>query len=232
MDNSEMLTAFFIGLLSALHCFGMCGGIVGALSLSLHPDKRQSDSKLFQYVMAYNTGRLLSYSLAGALVGMLGQTIVVFDPNLIGITFRVFAAIFLIILGLYVGGWIKQLALIEKIGQPIWRRLQPIGKQYLPVKSIKHAFLFGLVWGWLPCGLVYYALVLSLTQGSILNAAGFMLAFGLGTLTPMLLAGMFAGRLLTWQHSQLLRQINAGILIALGCIGMLLIFFPEMVFYK
>lgn len=227
-----MLTAFFIGLLSALHCFGMCGGIVGALSLSVHPDKRQTDGKLFQYVLAYNTGRLLSYSLAGVLVGIIGQSLITLAPEAVGILLRMFAAIFLIILGLYVGGWVKQLAIIEKIGQPIWRRLQPIGKQYLPIKRVKHAFFFGLVWGWLPCGLVYYALVLSLAQGSIINAAGFMLAFGLGTLVPMMLAGMFAGRLLTWRHSQTLRQINAGILIALGCVGMVLIFFPEMVFYK
>ena len=83
-----MELAFFIGLLSALHCFGMCGGVVGALTMSLRPETRQDTTALLQYTMAYNTGRILSYSLAGLVVGLVGQTVVTIIPDAGGLLLR------------------------------------------------------------------------------------------------------------------------------------------------
>jgi len=62
-----MLLAFLIGLASSLHCFGMCGGLVGAMTMSLEPRIRQNTPQLGLYTLAYNTGRILSYVVAGFL---------------------------------------------------------------------------------------------------------------------------------------------------------------------
>lgn len=222
-----MEIAFFIGLLSALHCFGMCGGIMGALTMGLHPDKRQDTTALLKFTLAYNIGRILSYSLAGIIVGFVGQTTVTLIPELGGMLLRPIFLIFVILLGFYVGGWLPKLALIEKLGQPIWKVLQPIGVKYLPIQKVRHAFLFGLIWGWLPCGLVYYALVMAFAQHGILESGLFMLAFGLGTFLPMLLAGVLVGKLVAIQRSKNLRTFNALVLILIGCIGLFMLLFPE-----
>ncbi len=222
-----MEIAFFIGLLSTLHCFGMCGGVVGVLTMSLPPDAREDTATLLKYTFAYNLGRLLSYSLAGVIVGLVGQTIITVIPDAGGMLLRPLFLIFVILLGFYIGGWLPKLALIEKLGQPIWKRLQPIGVKYLPVKKIQHAFMFGLIWGWLPCGLVYYALVMAFSQSGVLNAALFMMAFGLGTLFPMLFAGMLAGKLVAIQRSKNLKIFNASALILIGVLGLLMLLFPE-----
>ena len=227
VTHAIMEIAFFIGLLSALHCFGMCGGIVGALTMGLHPDKRQNTSALLQFTLAYNLGRIFSYTLAGLIVGLLGQTLVTLIPELGGMLLRPLFLIFIILLGFYVGGWLPKLALIEKLGQPIWKVLQPIGVKYLPIQRVQHAFLFGLIWGWLPCGLVYYALVMAFAQQSILESGVFMLFFGLGTFLPMLLAGLLAGRLVSIQRSKNLRTFNALVLILIGVLGLAFLLFPE-----
>jgi sulfite exporter TauE/SafE len=219
--------AFLIGLLSALHCFGMCGGIVGALTMSLHPDKRQGTISLLQYTLSYNLGRLLSYVLAGIIVGALGQAILSIIPDIGGMLLRPLLMVFVILLGFYIGGWLPRLSLIEKLGQPIWRILQPIGMKYLPVKKVHHAFIFGLIWGWLPCGLVYYALVMAFAQNGIIDSVLFMLFFGLGTLLPMLLAGVLAGKLVAIQKSKNIRKFNALALILIGVIGLLMLLLPE-----
>lgn len=222
-----MELAFFIGLLSALHCFGMCGGVVGALTMSLRPETRQDTTALLQYTMAYNTGRILSYSLAGLVVGLVGQTVVTIIPDAGGLLLRPLFLVFVILLGFYIGGWLPKLALIERLGQPIWNRLQPIGVKYLPVRNIHHAFMFGLIWGWLPCGLVYYALVMAFSQNSLVDATLFMFSFGLGTLFPMLLAGVLTGKLVAIQRSTKLRKFNAMALILIGVVGLWMLFFPE-----
>ncbi|MCK5918031.1 MAG: sulfite exporter TauE/SafE family protein [Cocleimonas sp.] len=223
-----MELAFLIGLLSALHCFGMCGGIVGALTMSLHPDKRQGTISLLQYTLAYNLGRLLSYVLAGLIVGVLGQAILSIIPDVGGMLLRPLLMIFVILLGFYIGGWLPRLSLIEKLGQPIWRILQPIGIKYLPVQKVHHAFMFGLIWGWLPCGLVYYALVMAFAQNGMLDSILFMLFFGLGTLSPMLFAGVLAGKLVAIQKSTNIRKFNALTLILIGVIGLLMYLLPEL----
>ena len=224
-----MTIPFLIGLLSAAHCFGMCGGIVGALSMSLQPEIRTSSSRLFYYSLAYNLGRLASYTTAGLLAGWLGNTLITILAPQHGLPLmRVIAALIVIFLGLYLGGWFPRLATIERLGAPVWRKLQPLGQRLLPVKSPGQAFLFGVVWGWLPCGLVYYALLLALSEGTATDAAIFMLMFGLGTLIPMLLASMLAGRLNHLRKSVIIQRISGGLLIVMGIVSLLLLYNPEL----
>jgi uncharacterized protein len=93
----------------------------------------------------------------------------------------------MIALGLYLAGWWPGLTALERLGGKLWIRIEPFGRRFLPVDHPLKALAAGLVWGWLPCGLVYSALAWSMTTGSAAQGALLMFFFGLGTL-PMLLA--------------------------------------------
>ncbi len=70
---AELLSAFLVGLLGGVHCVGMCGGIVGALAFGLPESLRQSLVKVLPFQLAYNVGRVVSYVIAGAIMGGLGM---------------------------------------------------------------------------------------------------------------------------------------------------------------
>ncbi len=187
------ISAFFVGLFSTVHCLGMCGGIIGALTFSLPEHIRNNRWHLIPYVSAYNVGRITSYCLAGALVGGLGDNILGLLPSYGHLVLQLFASILMIGIGLYLAGWFPAFIKIEHIGKPIWKRLEPISQKLIPVKNPAHAYLFGLVWGWLPCGLVYTALIWSATAGSAKDGALLMLAFGMGTLPAVMITGILTG---------------------------------------
>lgn len=216
-----MTIAFLIGLFSALHCFGMCGGLVGAMTMSLEPSIRKNTSQLGLYTLAYNTGRMTSYVMAGFLVGWFGQTLRDFLMPEEGIAvLRLLASLLIIAMGFYIAGWFPQFSRIEKIGTPLWRHLQPIGQRLLPVKNIWQAYLFGAIWGWLPCGLVYYILLISPAKDGAANAALFMFFFGLGTLLPMMAAGLLTGRLAPLRQSHKIRYLSGLVLIIMGLVSL------------
>lgn len=213
MPDSGFLALFLVGLLGGVHCVGMCGGIVGALSLggpsrwSLH--------------LAYNAGRILSYTLAGAAVGALGAAGMGLDGQLpIRIGLYLLANLMLIALGLYLLGLTQALAITEKAGQHLWRRLQPLTKRFLPVRSVAQAFPLGMLWGWLPCGLVYSALATALSSGSTSRGALAMLAFGLGTLPNLLLAGMLLARLNDFVRQPVVRTLAGLLVLGFGIYGL------------
>lgn len=212
------ISAFFVGLFSTVHCLGMCGGIIGALTFSLPEEIRNSRKRLIPYITAYNFGRLTSYSLAGALAGGLAGNLAVLSPAYGHLVLQLFASVLMIGMGLYIAGWFPALVKIEHIGKPIWKKLEPISQKLIPVKTPVHAYLFGLVWGWLPCGLVYTALIWSTTAGSAKDGALLMLAFGMGTLPAVMIAGILTGWLTRLIRASYIRPLVGLtiIIIALG----------------
>merc|ERR1711916_213024 len=98
-------------------------------------------------------------------------------------------------MGLYLTHWWLGLQYLENAGQRLWQFVKPMAKRLMPVKRFHTAIAFGAVWGWLPCGLVYSALALAVTQQTVSAAAGSMLAFGLGTVPALLATGLLAERL-------------------------------------
>ncbi len=183
-----LVSAFLLGLLGSTHCLGMCGGIVGALTFGLREDIRSSPTRLAPYLLAYNLGRIASYVMAGALVGFLSAQILhIAPPATARLAAKIITGGFMIALGLYLAGWWPGLSALERLGGKLWIRIEPYGRRFLPVNHPAKALALGLVWGWLPCGLVYSALAWSLAAGDAVQGAALMLAFGLGTL-PMLLA--------------------------------------------
>jgi sulfite exporter TauE/SafE len=205
---------FLVGLLGGAHCFGMCGGIVGALSMG-HPSPR------FSLHLAYNLGRVASYALAGALAGALGaggMALVAQQPA--RLTLLVFANLMLLAMGLYLMGATYALAWIEKPGRRLWRRIQPWSQHFLPVRGVRQAFPLGLVLGWLPCGLVYSALASALGAGSPQAGALVMLAFGLGTLPNLLLAGFLLSRFRACVQARWVRILAGLLIFAYGLYGL------------
>lgn len=187
------ISAFFVGLFSTIHCLGMCGGIIGALTFSLPEKVRNNRSQLISYVSAYNLGRISSYTLAGALAGSLGSQIIELLPSYGHLILSLFASLLMVGIGLYLAGWFPAFTRIEHIGKPIWKKLEPISQKLIPVKGPAHAYVFGAVWGWLPCGLVYTALIWSATASSAKEGALLMLSFGAGTLPAVMIAGILTG---------------------------------------
>ena len=202
--------AIIVGLLGSSHCIGMCGGIVGALNMGIAGDLGSQPTSRFIYQLAYNLGRISSYVLVGLLAGSLGAGLA--QLGIQPIVGKLFAAGFMIALGLYLTNWWRGLALLEKLGSKLWRHIQPLGQRLFPISSPLHAFLLGTLWGWLPCGLVYAAVAWSLTTANALDAALLMLGFGLGTLPAMLLVGNAFNYLEGWIRNPLIRT-SAGILI-------------------
>jgi hypothetical protein len=183
-----LFSAFLVGLLGSTHCLGMCGGIVSALTFGLRDDIRRSPWSLAPYLLAYNAGRIASYAVAGTLAGALSaQLFSLVPPQQLRWLVRIVSGGFMLALGLYLAGWWPGLQQLEKWGGVLWRRIEPLGRRLLPVDHPLKALAFGLVWGWLPCGMVYAALAWALAAGSAGQGAALMLAFGLGTL-PMLFA--------------------------------------------
>ncbi|MCX4186412.1 sulfite exporter TauE/SafE family protein [Methylophaga sp. OBS4] len=216
--TSSYITAFLLGLFSTAHCIAMCGSVIGALTLSLPADVRESQRRMLPFVFNYNIGRILSYSMAGAVVGLLSFPLTNLNAHWL---LRILSVVVMISMGLYLAGWFPKFARAERLGAPIWRWLQPVGQKLLPVRSYTQAFLLGIIWGWLPCGLVYAALAVAATAGDPLHGALVMLSFGAGTLPAVMGAGLFTGMLASIARAKHLRQI-AGVLIILMALATLL----------
>ena len=219
-----ILSAFLVGLLGSTHCLGMCGGIVSALTFSVRADLRRSAWTLSPYLLAYNAGRISSYVIAGLIAGFIGAgAFSVLPPDSSSWVVKFITGGFMIALGLYLAGWWPGLQTLEKWGGVLWRRLEPFGRKLLPVDHPLKALAFGLIWGWLPCGMVYAMLAWALTSGSAGQGASLMLAFGLGTLPMLLAIGVAAERFKKFvRHPWVRRGAGLSILI----FGLYTIFAP------
>lgn len=212
MGSIDLISAFVVGLLGGVHCAGMCGGIVGALSFGLSPTASR-----WPILLAYNAGRISSYTLAGAIMGALGFYFSGLLPVQTAQRFLLsLAGLFLILMGLYLAGWWSALARIEQVGGVLWRKIEPLGRGLLPVRLARQGYLLGLLWGWLPCGLVYSALVWTVSAGGALEGASLMLAFGLGTLPNLLLMGVAATELSRWLRQPWVRAFAGGLVMLFG----------------
>lgn len=216
MGNSGFLAVFLIGLVSGTHCVGMCGGIVSALSIQLRDQK-----PAFRLHLAYNAGRLTSYAIAGAIMGALGSLSLLFNDALpVQLTLYVAANVMLLAMGLYLLGVAGVAAVVEKAGRRLWQRIQPLTRHFLPARTVRQAFPLGMLWGWLPCGLVYGVLSMALLSGSAMRGATTLLAFGLGTLPNLLLAGMLLVRFRRHMQAKSVRMVSGLLVFGFGVFGL------------
>jgi len=212
LSDVSLFAAFLVGLLGGVHCVGMCGGIVTALSMGL-PQSRSGTGARWRYLLAYNLARISSYSVAGGLFGGVGWIAANWSGlHQVQLLLQLVAAVFMVVLGLYLAGWWRGLVQLERMGGLVWTRLEPLGRRFLPVRTSGQAFLLGLVWGWLPCGLVYSVLIWSISTADPLYGAALLLSFGLGTLPNLLAMGLVAERLSARVGDPRVRQL-AGLLV-------------------
>lgn len=211
-------TALLVGMLGSTHCIGMCGGIVGTLSLAASGSR----ARQWSFLLAYNVGRIASYSAAGALLGALGGRFFEALPGSAGRSgAHLVSAAFMIALGLYLTGWWRGLARLEQAGARLWRHVAPLARRLLPVRHAFGALLVGGLWGFLPCGLVYTALAWSLSAGDAVGGAMLMAAFGAGTLPMLMLTGGLARALGASARQASLRRLSGVVVLAFGAYSLL-----------
>ena len=206
--------AFFIGLLGSAHCLVMCGGITAAFSLSVPENDRQG-ARFWTLITSASAGRVFSYTTLGVLFGMLGGWLRG-DHETFVVVFRLFAGLILIAMGLWISNWWRGIQSIEQLGErfisPIVRTLRSKASP----DSIQHAFQYGLAWGFLPCGLVYSALLWSASTAHAGQAGIQMFLFGLGTLPAILGAGYLSAHVSFALKSNLFRQFSGALVMLYG----------------
>lgn len=218
MPETGYIAVFLIGLLGGTHCVGMCGGIVSALTVQIPGQV----GRQWPIHLAYNLGRIATYTALGALFGAIGTLGLLFEDFLpIQMGLYLMANLMLVALGLYLTGFTRLLAPVERMGQSLWRRVQPLTRRFLPVRGLRQAIPLGVLWGFLPCGLVYSVLATALVTGSSAGGASLMLAFGLGTLPNLMLAGMLLKRLQGVTRRAWVRTFAGAVVLGFGVFGLL-----------
>jgi sulfite exporter TauE/SafE len=181
------LSALLLGLLASAHCAGMCGGLQSALQQSYVIRSRQ---QAIIHLAALNLGRLSIYIMFGFVFGSLGTTLLgLFDVPLLTRGARYLAALFLIALGLQlIFSNSRPFQSIEKIGGKLWNVISR-NRANSSSDSVGRSYRLGLIWGFLPCGLVYGVLLTTLFSNNGLQGAFTLLGFGLGTMPALVLTG-------------------------------------------
>lgn len=206
-----VVTALSAGFFGSPHCLGMCGGIVSALGFALQ--SRHAGRRLYLQTL-YHVGRLTSYTFLGLIVGLLGQGLL---APLAGSHWPyVVTSLMMIVFGVYLTGWWRGLDQLEHLGAKLWQIMTPLRQRFLPINTAPRALIAGMLWGFLPCGLVYSALALALSSGNSQTSTLAMLAFGIGTLPMMLLAGTTAVNLKQKLQQQGWRTANGLLVMAFG----------------
>jgi len=191
VSAEQLAAAATVGLLGGVHCVGMCSGFAAAMTLGMGPGTAAFGARELALLGAYNAGRVLSYTLAGALAGALGMAAADLVPvHAVRTAMALAAALLVMALGLHLAGWWRATRHLERLGAGLWRRLRPRMARLLPVSGLRAALLLGLLWGGVPCGLVYTVLAWALASADPVAGAGLMAAFGLGTLPNLMALGV------------------------------------------
>lgn len=248
MIEVTLLSVFLVGLLGGLHCAGMCGGIVSVMSAAARrrdpgasaaaggasatagtmpgpprviPIAAVRTAGPLPVLLGYNLGRILSYTIAGGLAGAIGSTAFLARGVLpVQQVAFVVANLVLIGMGLYLTGALRSVAVLELAGQGLWRTLRPLASRLLAADRFGKALAAGMVWGWVPCGMVYGVLIAALVSGSAIEGASLALAFGLGTLPNLLALGWSAHAAQRWLRHRGVRIAAGVVVIAFGLAGL------------
>ncbi|MEY4963126.1 MAG: hypothetical protein RLZZ323_445 [Bacteroidota bacterium] len=182
-----LYSAFIFGLISSLHCIGMCGPIAMMI-----PVDRTNPTKKATQIITYHLGRLVAYATIGLLFGLVGEGFF-----LAGIQQRlsIFIGVAMIITILTP----ERVLAKYNFSKPIYRLISKIklalGKQFKN-KSYQSLFTIGVLNGFLPCGMVYVALFGAIAMQNVSLGVTYMLLFGLGTI-PMMSSVIYLNSFIT-----------------------------------
>ena len=203
--------AVLLGFAASGHCLAMCGGISGALGLAT---ARRTDGRpRILLLVAYQAGRLLSYAIAGGLLGgALGFLVGALDIDAVRTALRAVSAVALVVAALVASGVLRDPGSI--MGRLVWPRLAPMGRRLLPVTNAVRALGFGMVWGWMPCGYAYTVMLIAALEQNAFRSAATMLAFGIGTVPAMAAVAFGAGNAAGFSAGNTGRRVAAAVLLA------------------
>lgn len=202
-----LLSGLVLGLAGSLHCVGMCGPI--ALTL---PVARFTGASRLAATLLYNFGRAVTYATLGGLLGTIGYSLFLLGfQRWISIALGAMILIVVVFHRPLLKGWNSNMPIFKTIRSSIGRLYAKPGYGSL--------FTIGLLNGLLPCGLVYVAIAAAVAGGDPLSGAGFMAAFGVGTLPAMWALSWFGGSM----RAQLMRPLRNIIPFVAGAMGVLLI---------
>lgn len=212
---SDIGAGLLLGLLGSLHCIGMCGGIAGALQMT-SPGKYPPVLN----ALLFNAGRIIGYAVMAALVALV-LSLGLRGLPAVPMVMRLIAGVMLILMGIYVGGWLKAsrwnpLTRLEQLGGMLWKHLLPIQRKLIHNPAIPARLLVGFIWGWLPCGLVYSTLAWAIATQDPATAALRMSSFGLGTLPALIATGVFAAQVQRQLQKRQMRQLAGVLLVMFG----------------
>ena len=215
----SLAAAFLAGLAGGVHCAAMCGPLIG---IACGPCKRGRGREWLRHALAYNAGRIATYAIAGAVTGAVGGVgLALRGAPLTQQALLVAMSASLILLAVYVAGFTPFARGIERAGAAVWRRVSPGAGRFLPADTPRRAFGLGLVFGWLPCGMVYMVLIAALATADPLQGAMVMTAFGLGTLPNVLAISAWFKYFVTGSKGRLARILIATVIAAVGVAGIL-----------
>ena len=219
-DQPAILAGFLLGIASSVHCFGMCSGVAASLCMSA-PSSTWSLRELAWNNVLINAGRITGYVVAGMAVGALGTSVFgVLDHSTANIVLRWAAAVSLGWIGLSMIGSAPVLAPLVRLSAAVNGKLAPMIGSYRSAASAG-LFVSGCVWGFLPCAMVYAALFYAMLSASWLKGAAVMLGFGIGTLPPVLSAGLGLPWLRSRARSPLFQKLVGVALLTLAVVSTL-----------
>lgn len=207
--STLVVSALLMGLFGGAHCVTMCGGVSSLLCTG-------QPSPSSRYSVAYNAGRVASYTLLGLVVGSLGTLNLGVSMDVVRFGLRALAAICMLTVGLHLVGLPSFVKALEQAGAPVWRRVAPLARRLLPLRTPWHALAAGGLWALMPCGLLYGALALAASAESPSLGATTMAAFGLGTLPVMLAVGLLARRVVQAFARSWVRRSAGALVLAFG----------------
>ncbi|HEY0584564.1 MAG TPA: sulfite exporter TauE/SafE family protein [Pseudoduganella sp.] len=239
----NLLPILIAGLAGSVHCAGMCGGIVSAFSVggpSAAPARARvipiarmetggtaamawpgASASEVLHVLAYNTGRIGTYMLAGALAGgVAGSVASLAQMTSAQLVAYWMANLMLVAMGLYLMDAWRGLARLEALGGVLWRHVQPLVKPLVPMDTPLKALALGSLWGWVPCGMVYSMLLTAMLSGSALDGALVMGAFGMGTMPMLLAMGMAGAKLRQYLQKRSVRAACGLLVLGFGLLGL------------
>lgn len=219
MTELTFLAGLLAGLAASLHCAGMCGPIASGLVLTLSPDG-PAQTRLLTILLA-QAGRVTAYVAAGALVGLFGTTLYAgLDREVAFSVMRWAAGVTLMWIGLSVAGLAPAPTALDRVTRGITERLTRIR---LSRHSSYWVWVYstGLIWGLLPCGMVFATLFFAMMSGTASQGALIMLGFGLGTLPSVTLAAFGMSSLKGWADGRGPRTAIGLAIVSLAVISLL-----------
>jgi sulfite exporter TauE/SafE len=200
-----LLGALSLGLASSAHCIGMCGGVVSVVCSATTASPSKSSNcgasscpkkrMRVPHWLAYNIGRVASYTLMGALFGALGTLSTgIFPIHGVRLVLRALVVVTMLGVGLQLVGLPSMMRPLESVGARLWAKVSPWALRHLPLRNPWHALLLGGLWGLMPCGMLYGAFALAAATESLFVGAMTMAAFAVGTLPVILAMSAFADR--------------------------------------